>query len=58
MSRIGRAPISLPNNVEVTLGEGNLVTVKGPQGHPDPEAQREDDPDPGGQRHPRDPPQR
>ena len=41
MSRIGRAPISLPNNVEVTLGEGNLVTVKGPKGtltqklHPD-----------------------
>ena len=32
MSRIGRAPISLPNNVEVTLGEGNLVTVKGPKG--------------------------
>ena len=32
MSRIGRAPISLPSNVEVTLGEGNLVTVKGPKG--------------------------
>ena len=29
MSRIGRMPISLPSNVEVTLGEGNLVTVKG-----------------------------
>mgnify|MGYP000872003563 CR=1 FL=1 len=25
MSRIGRMPISLPSNVEVTLGEGNLV---------------------------------
>ena len=57
MSRIGRMPISLPSNVEVTVGEGNLVTVKGPQGHPDPEAQREDDPDPRGQRHPCDPPQ-
>ena len=32
MSRIGRMPISLPSNVEVTLGEGNLVTVKGPKG--------------------------
>ena len=41
MSRIGRMPISLPSNVEVTVGEGNLVTVKGPKGeltqamHPD-----------------------
>ena len=25
-------PISLPSNVEVTVGEGNLVTVKGPKG--------------------------
>ena len=32
MSRIGRMPISLPSNVEVTVGEGNLVTVKGPKG--------------------------
>lgn len=32
MSRIGKMPISLPNGVEVTLGEGNLVTVKGPKG--------------------------
>lgn len=32
MSRIGKMPISLPAGVEVTLGEGNLVTVKGPKG--------------------------
>ncbi|MDY3994084.1 MAG: 50S ribosomal protein L6, partial [Evtepia sp.] len=32
MSRIGKMPISIPANVEVTLGEGNLVTVKGPKG--------------------------
>jgi len=31
MSRIGRAPITVPSNVEVTLGERNL-TVKGPKG--------------------------
>lgn len=32
MSRIGKMPVSLPSQVEVTLGEGNLVTVKGPKG--------------------------
>lgn len=32
MSRIGRAPITLPNKVEVTVSKGNLVTVKGPKG--------------------------
>ena len=32
MSRIGKMPISIPAGVEVTLGEGNLVTVKGPKG--------------------------
>ena len=41
MSRIGRAPIAVPAGVTVTLGEGNVVTVKGPKGtltqtmHPD-----------------------
>ena len=41
MSRIGRAPITVPAGVTVTLGEGNTVTVKGPKGtltqtmHPD-----------------------
>ena len=32
MSRIGRAPIAIPAGVTVTVGEGNLVTVKGPKG--------------------------
>jgi large subunit ribosomal protein L6 len=32
MSRIGRQPISIPSGVEVEIGEGNLVTVKGPRG--------------------------
>ena len=32
MSRIGKMPISVPAGVDVTLGEGNLVTVKGPKG--------------------------
>ena len=32
MSRIGRAPIEIPAGVEVTVAEGNLVTVKGPKG--------------------------
>ena len=32
MSRIGRAPITVPANVTVTLGAGNVVTVKGPLG--------------------------
>lgn len=32
MSRIGKLPIALPANVEVTLNPDNLVTVKGPKG--------------------------
>jgi len=32
MSRIGKLPIVIPAGVQVTLGEGNLVTVKGPKG--------------------------
>ncbi len=32
MSRIGRKPIAIPAGVEVTLAEGNVVTVKGPKG--------------------------
>ena len=32
MSRIGKAPISLPAKVEVSVSNGNLVTVKGPNG--------------------------
>jgi large subunit ribosomal protein L6 len=32
MSRIGKAPISLPKGVEISVSKGNLVTVKGPKG--------------------------
>ena len=32
MSRIGRMPITVPAGVEVTIGEGNVITVKGPKG--------------------------
>ena len=41
MSRIGKLPISVVDGVEVTIAEGNYVTVKGPKGqlekqlHPD-----------------------
>ncbi len=32
MSRIGRAPITLPTGVKVEVAEGNVVTVTGPKG--------------------------
>ena len=32
MSRIGRLPVEVPAGVEVTIAEGNNVTVKGPKG--------------------------
>ena len=41
MSRIGKKPVIIPANVTVTVAEGNVVTVKGPNGtltqamHPD-----------------------
>ncbi len=41
MSRIGRLPVAIPAGVTVTIGDNNLVTVKGPKGqltqeiHPD-----------------------
>jgi large subunit ribosomal protein L6 len=41
MSRIGKQPIEIPGGVDVTIAEGNVVTVKGPRGtltqtmHPD-----------------------
>ena len=41
MSRIGKQPIEIPSGVDVSIGEANLVTVKGPRGsltqtmHPD-----------------------
>jgi large subunit ribosomal protein L6 len=41
MSRIGRKPITVPSGVELTIADGNHITVKGPRGtlsqafHPD-----------------------
>ena len=32
MSRIGRAPITVPAGVEVKVDENNHITVKGPKG--------------------------
>jgi len=32
MSRIGKAPIDIPQGVEINFTKGNLVTVKGPKG--------------------------
>jgi len=32
MSRIGNLPINLPGNVTVTVGDENVITVKGPLG--------------------------
>ena len=32
MSRIGKAPITLPSGVDINISNGNLVTVKGPKG--------------------------
>ena len=32
MSRIGRAPITVPAGVEVKITDGNFITVKGPTG--------------------------
>ena len=32
MSRIGRAPITVPAGVDVSISESNAVTVKGPKG--------------------------
>lgn len=32
MSRIGRTPITIPANVEITIDENNHVTAKGPKG--------------------------
>ena len=41
MSRIGKKPVAIPAGVTVTIGDNNVVTVKGPKGeltrefHPD-----------------------
>ena len=32
MSRIGKAPISIPAGVEITIANDNVVTVKGSRG--------------------------
>ena len=32
MSRIGKMPITVPAGVEVSIADGNVVTVKGPKG--------------------------
>ncbi len=32
MSRIGKAPITVPQGVSIDVSKGNLVTVKGPKG--------------------------
>jgi large subunit ribosomal protein L6 len=32
MSRIGKLPVDIPAGVDVTIAEGNTVTVKGPKG--------------------------
>jgi len=32
MSRIGKAPVTIPNGVTVTVGNDNTITVKGPKG--------------------------
>ena len=32
MSRIGKAPITIPAGVTVTVSKDNVVTVKGPKG--------------------------
>lgn len=41
MSRIGKAPISIPSGVEISVSKGNLVTVKGAKG----ESTQQVDPD-------------
>lgn len=32
MSRIGKAPVTVPGGVTATVGSDNVVTVKGPKG--------------------------
>jgi len=32
MSRIGKAPVTVPNGVSITVGNDNVITVKGPKG--------------------------
>ena len=32
MSRIGKKPVAVPEGVTVTVGNDNVITVKGPKG--------------------------
>ncbi|GAB3827287.1 50S ribosomal protein L6 [Pontibacter rugosus] len=32
MSRIGKLPITLPTNIQIAIGDNNIITVKGPKG--------------------------
>ena len=32
MSRIGKAPVAVPSGVTVSIGNDNVITVKGPKG--------------------------
>jgi len=32
MSRIGKAPVTVPGGVSITVGKDNVITVKGPKG--------------------------
>ena len=41
MSRIGRLPIPVPSGVDVAI-DGQAVSVKGPEGHPEPHRRRAD----------------
>ena len=49
MSRIGKQPIEIPSGVEISIGEDNLISVKGPRGelsqrvHPEMSVVRQDD---------------
>lgn len=48
MSRIGKLPIQVPESVEISIGNDNLISVKGPKGeisqkvHPDLNIKQED----------------
>lgn len=41
MSRVGKAPISIPSGVTIDVSKGNMITVKGPKG----ELKQQADPD-------------
>jgi len=41
MSRIGNAPITIPAGVDFKIGDGNLLTVKGPKGEINQKVDRE-----------------